>query len=90
MVYLQRIHVNGAYSNFFNNKKIVLKNLSEADSQLKRAKKDIYQIKVIHGYRGGTAIRDMVRKTYRNHPKVVRVDLPLNPGETNLILKEYF
>ena len=31
------------------------------DSQLKRAKKDIYQIKVIHGYRGGTAIRDMVR-----------------------------
>ena len=40
------------------------------DSQLKRAKKDIYQIKVIHGYRGGTAIRDMVRKTYRNHPKV--------------------
>lgn len=35
------------------------------DSQLKRAKKDIYQIKVIHGYRGGTAIRDMVRKTYR-------------------------
>ena len=33
------------------------------DSQLKRAKKDIYQIKVIHGYRGGTAIRDMVRKT---------------------------
>lgn len=59
------------------------------DSQLKRAKKDIYQIKVIHGYRGGTAIRDMVRKTYRNHPKVVRVELPLNPGETNLILKEY-
>ena len=56
------------------------------DSQLKRAKKDIYQIKVIHGYRGGTTIR----KTYRNHPKVVRVELPLNPGETNLILKEYF
>lgn len=32
MVYLQRIHVNGAYSNFFNNKKIVLK-LSEADKK---------------------------------------------------------
>lgn len=32
------------------------------DSQLKRAKKDIYQIKVIHGYRGGTAIRDMSAK----------------------------
>ena len=60
------------------------------DSQLKRAKKDVYQIKVIHGYRGGTAIRDMVRKTYRNHPKVVRVELSLNPGETVLVLKEYF
>ena len=33
MVYLQRIHVNGAYSHFFNNKKIVLKNLSEADKK---------------------------------------------------------
>lgn len=60
------------------------------DSQLKKAKRNVYQIKVIHGYRGGTAIRDMVRKTYRNHPKVVRVELPLNPGETILVLKEYF
>lgn len=60
------------------------------DSRLKRAKKDVYQIKVIHGYRGGTAIRDMVRKTYKNHPKVIRVELPLNPGETILVLKEYY
>lgn len=59
------------------------------DSQLKRAKKDTYQIKIIHGYRGGTAIRDMVRKTYAAHPKVIRVELPLNPGETILILREY-
>lgn len=64
------------------------------DSQLKRAKKDIYQIKVIHGYRGGTAIRDMVRKTYRNHPKVVRVELPLNLshkcGKIRLIKTAFF
>ena len=34
------------------------------DSQLKRAKKDIYQIKVIHGYRGG-----------RRHPQRKNTDL---------------
>lgn len=60
------------------------------DSQLKRAKKNIYQIRIIHGYRGGTAIRDMVRKTYRNHPKVLRVELPVNPGETILILRDLY
>ena len=60
------------------------------DSQLKRAKADSYIIRVVHGYRGGTELRDMVRKEYKSHPKVKRVEYGLNPGETSLILRELY
>ena len=45
------------------------------------------QILVIHGYRGGTALQNMVRRSFR-HPRVERVILGLNPGETLLLLKK--
>ena len=59
------------------------------DSQLKRAKQGVYRIRLIHGYHGGTALRDMIRETYRHHPRVLRVELGLNPGETVLVLREF-
>ena len=59
------------------------------DSQLKRAKGGVYRLRLIHGYRGGTALRDMIRETYRHHPRVLRVELGLNPGETDLVLREF-
>ena len=59
------------------------------DSQLKRAKQGVYRLRLIHGYRGGTALRDMIRETYRHHPRVLRVELGLNPGETELVLREF-
>lgn len=49
---------------------------------------DVARIRLIHGYRGGTALRNMIRTRYRNHPKVLRVELGLNPGETDLVLRE--
>ena len=58
------------------------------DARLRRCKGDVYRLKVIHGYHGGTALRDMVRKQYKNHPKVIRIELGLNQGETDLILRE--
>jgi DNA-nicking Smr family endonuclease len=58
------------------------------DSELKKAKKDIYRIRVIHGYQGGTQLRDLVRKDYSRHPKVIRVEIGLNQGITDLILRE--
>lgn len=58
------------------------------DSRLKKAGKDIYRIRIVHGYRSGTALRDMIRKTYKNHPKVIRVELSMNPGITELVLRE--
>lgn len=59
------------------------------DSQLKRAKRGVYRLRLIHGYHGGTALRDMIRETYRHHPRVLRVELGLNPGETELVLREF-
>ena len=59
------------------------------DSQLKRAKAGVYRIRLIHGYHGGTALRDMIRQTYRSHPRVIRIELGLNRGETELVLREF-
>ena len=62
--------------------------ITAIDAVLRRAKGEVYRLKVIHGYHGGTALRDAVRAHYRGHPKVLRVELGLNPGETDLILRE--
>ena len=50
------------------------------------APKGVREIEVIHGYRGGTALQNMVRKAFR-HPRVERKILGMNPGTTILILK---
>ena len=58
------------------------------DAKLKRCKGDVYRLTVIHGFHGGTAIRDMVRSQYKNHPKVKRIEIGLNQGQTELVLRE--
>ena len=57
------------------------------DAQLKRAK-GVYRIRLIHGCHGGTALRDMIRKDYRKHPAVLRLELGSNT-ETDLVLREF-
>ncbi len=58
------------------------------DAQLKRARAGTYRIRLIHGCHGGTALRDMIRKDYRKHPKVLRLELGSNT-ETDLVLREF-
>ena len=58
------------------------------DARLKRAGSGVYRLRVIHGYHSGTVLRDAVRAHYRHHPKVLRLEIGLNPGETDLILRE--
>ena len=58
------------------------------DARLKRAGSGVYRLRVIHGYHGGTVLRDAVRARYRHHSKVLRLEVSLNPGETDLILRE--
>ena len=50
------------------------------------APRGIREIEVIHGYRGGTALMNMVRRSF-THPKVIRKIVGMNPGSTILILK---
>ena len=59
------------------------------DAALRRAGRSVYRLELIHGYHGGSALRDMIRETYGRHPKVKRLEIGLNPGTTELVLREY-
>ena len=58
------------------------------DAQLRRVKGSTYRIRLIHGFHGGTALRDMIRTDYRKHPKVLRMEIGSN-AETDLVLREF-
>ena len=58
------------------------------DSQLKKANGGIYRIRIIHGYRNGTELKDMVQKDYINHKKVKRIEIGMNAGVTDLVLRD--
>ena len=53
-------------------------------STLKTLPKDVREVSVIHGYRGGTALRNMVSK-YSN-TKIERKILGLNQGVTIFVI----
>ena len=50
------------------------------------APREVTEIEVIHGYHGGTALMQMVRKEFK-HPRVKAKVLGLNQGCTILLLK---
>lgn len=59
------------------------------DAALRRAGGSVYRLELIHGYHSGTQLRTMIRTTYARHPKVRRIELGLNQGVTELVLREY-
>ena len=59
------------------------------DAVLRRAKAGTYRIRVVHGYHGGTALRDFIRTEYGHHPKVLRLLPSSDGGATELVLREY-
>ena len=59
------------------------------DAALRRASGGVYRLRLIHGYHGGTALRDLVRGEYAAHPKVQRLETRLGDGVTDLILREF-
>jgi DNA-nicking Smr family endonuclease len=52
---------------------------------LSRADGSVKEVTVIHGYSGGTVLRDMVRNSLR-HPRIRSKYASLNPGVTILVL----
>ena len=59
------------------------------EAALRRAGAGTYRIRIIHGYHGGTVLRDMVRREYGAHPRVKRVEGGFDPGITVLVLREF-
>lgn len=61
-------------------------------SKIETAGNGTYKIRAIHGYRGGTRIRNAVREefSYGREPKIKRIAMGTNEGITELILKELF
>ena len=57
------------------------------DAALRRAKSGTYRIRLIHGYHGGTALRDMIRREYAG--QVARLETGIGPGVTDLVLREF-
>ena len=56
------------------------------DAALRRAKAGTYRLRIIHGYHGGTVLRDLVRREYAG--KVLRCQ-SINEGTTDLVLREF-
>lgn len=59
------------------------------EAALRRAGAGTYRIRIIHGYHGGTVLRDMVRREYGAHPRFKRVEGGFDPGITDLVLREF-
>jgi len=59
------------------------------DAALRRARPGVMRIRAIHGFHGGSAIKDMIRSEYARHPKVRRLETRLGDGVTDLVLREF-
>ena len=59
------------------------------DAALRRAGGSVSRLEVVHGYHGGTKLRDMIRRVYARHPRLKRLEVGLNQGATELVLREY-
>ena len=60
------------------------------DGYIKKANSGTYYIRLVHGYRGGTRIREMIfdEYSYGRSSKVKRIKPGNNPGVTDLVLRE--
>lgn len=52
--------------------------------KLKNLSADVREVSVLHGFHGGTSLRDMVRR-YKN-PRIERRIIGLNQGETIFVI----
>ena len=58
------------------------------DAALRRSA-GVYRLRLIHGFHGGTALRDLIREEYGRHPKVRRLLPSPDGGATDLVLREF-
>ena len=61
------------------------------EGRLRTAGKNVYRIRLIHGFHGGTGIKRMIWEeySYGREPRVLRLAHGDNEGITELVLREY-
>jgi len=64
----------------------VMEAKKELTNLLNKCDKNTKEIDVLHGFHGGTALRNLVRKDLK-HPRLVRRILTMNQGMTTLVIK---
>ena len=57
------------------------------DAVLRRCGSGVYRVRVIHGYHGGEALRQLAEE-YASHPRVLRAVRSADGGQTELVLRE--
>ena len=56
------------------------------DAALRRVRSGTCRLRLIHGYHGGTALRDMIRAEYAHRCRRV---VSISEGTTDLVLREF-
>ena len=66
--------------------------VKRAENEVTKASTGVYIVRLIHGYHGGTRIRDAIEEefSYGRAPKVKRIRQGSNPGITELVLRELY
>ncbi len=64
----------------------VMEAKKELIALITKCDKDTKEIDVIHGYQGGQALLNLVRKELK-HPRLVKRILSMNNGVTTLVIK---
>ena len=66
--------------------------VNKIDRLVQSADNTVYRIRVIHGYHGGTRIREAIRREfgYGLEPKIKKILPGDNEGITELVLREYY
>lgn len=64
--------------------------VKRANDEVNKASGSVYIIRLVHGYHGGTRIREAIEDefSYGRVPKVKKIRPGSNPGITELILRE--
>lgn len=66
--------------------------VKQVERKVNSADKATYRVRVIHGFNGGTRIRDALRRElgYGLNKKILRIEGGSNQGVTELVLRDYF
>lgn len=66
--------------------------VNKIDRIVQSVDSSVYRIRIIHGYHGGTKIREAIRREFGFglEPKIKRIVPGDNEGITDFILKEYY